>query len=976
MSSVCGVARAAGRGFLSPAGFLLAALLTLAPALPALGQINNTVTVTGDYNGAPVTAQASESVSVVPAAPAMVLTKTGTLNDDDGVPGVSAGDTIGWTVTAENTGNVTLTNPVFSDPGIPLTVVSGDDANPGLLDPGETWTLTGSSALTQTDIDGNGGGDGDIDNTVTVTTDQLPPQTASASVPFLAPGRLVLEKRLVSLVQVFPGVFDVEFAIAARNSGPVTLGPIAISDDLASAFSPGTIAGAPVVSLSGFSGAGGADPAYDGVVSTGLLQGPVELPPGASGEVRIRARIDTGLADMDGVNVAVATAPQLTAPVSSNDPLTTPEIADDVQPTPVSLTDTDGDGATDGVESASADRDGDGVADASDYDPTGYFYCQSDGSILPGGLVTVTNLGTGGSQVGVGASNDITIVRDGSDGFYQFHVTAPGLYRLTYALPPGGVASTDRLPRPALDVTSYLPANPAVIGSSETGATGRLADFSAGANPFHVEFDIEAGDPSVFNNNIPLELCGEPRLAVAKAVAEGPALQASGQSRVVYAIDVTATGTEAVEDVTVTDDLEAVFGAGNFTVAGVTLASAPPAFGAAANPAFDGSANAALLTAGGDLEPGDRLEIEVEVLLGAPAGVYDNLVTAGGVSPVDGAPVPDATAVATTLLVTASGAQDLVASKTASPSVVQRGQQIAYTIQIENTLGADRNGVDIVDQLPAGLTYVPGSARIGGTATEPFASGRELAWRNLTIPANGTVTVTLNLLAGAAANAAEFTNSAYARDPVSGLAVSNVATATVRLRFEPVFDCSDIIGRVYEDRNRDGYMQDGEPGVAGVRLATVRGLLVTTDQFGRFHVACADIPDAEIGSNFIMKLDERTLPAGWRVTSENPRVIRITRGRMSSLDFGVAGGRLVEFEVDARSFEDGRTTLKPVALSAINQLLGDLQEPGSTLRITYRGGAADALATDRLELLSALVRAAHDARNPGSALQVETRLAQ
>ena len=76
---------------------------------------------------------------------------------------------------------------------------------------------------------------------------------------------------------------------------------------------------------------------------------------------------------------------------------------------------------------------------------------------------------------------------------------------------------------------------------------------------------------------------------------------------------------------------------------------------------------------------------------------------------------------------------------------------------------------------------------------------------------------------------------------------------------EAVFDCGDIIGKVFDDRNRNGYQDEGEPGLPGVRIATVRGLLVTTDPYGRFSVGCADIPDADIGTNFIMKLDARTL---------------------------------------------------------------------------------------------------------------------
>jgi hypothetical protein len=69
--------------------------------------------------------------------------------------------------------------------------------------------------------------------------------------------------------------------------------------------------------------------------------------------------------------------------------------------------DTDGDGAPDSVE-GTGDRDGDGIPDNEDYDPTGYFYDESTGEIIPGGQIAVAGPGV------------VTIIQDGSDGFYQF----------------------------------------------------------------------------------------------------------------------------------------------------------------------------------------------------------------------------------------------------------------------------------------------------------------------------------------------------------------------------------------------------------------------------------------------------------------------------------------------------------------------------------------------------------------------------
>ena len=78
-----------------------------------------------------------------------------------------------------------------------------------------------------------------------------------------------------------------------------------------------------------------------------------------------------------------------------------------------------------------------------------------------------------------------------------------------------------------------------------------------------------------------------------------------------------------------------------------------------------------------------------------------------------------------------------------------------------------------------------------------------------------------------------------------------------------------------------------EHGIPGVRLATVEGLLVETDEYGRYHLADIDGGRFERGRNFIVKVDPSTLPEGTEFTTENPRVLRITQSLMSKINFGV-----------------------------------------------------------------------------------------
>ena len=71
----------------------------------------------------------------------------------------------------------------------------------------------------------------------------------------------------------------------------------------------------------------------------------------------------------------------------------------------------------------------------------------------------------------------------------------------------------------------------------------------------------------------------------AEKVATGePELLDDLSSNVTYLMTIGNEGTERAEDVELTDDLDAVFGAGNFSVIGHSIESAPDSFGAAVNP--------------------------------------------------------------------------------------------------------------------------------------------------------------------------------------------------------------------------------------------------------------------------------------------------------------------------------------------------------------------------------------------------------
>jgi uncharacterized repeat protein (TIGR01451 family)/fimbrial isopeptide formation D2 family protein len=283
---------------------------------------------------------------------------------------------------------------------------------------------------------------------------------------------------------------------------------------------------------------------------------------------------------------------------------------------------------------------------------------------------------------------------------------------------------------------------------------------------------------------------------------------------------------------------------------------------------------------------------------------------------------------------------------------VTRGQLVPYTITVNNSMAATLSNMKIVDSFPPGFKYVAGSGRLDGQPVEPTATGNQLVWGNLQLVTNTKRVIQLMLVVGSGVAEAEYVNRAQVFDTVTGGAASGEATATVRVIPDPTLDCSDVIGKVFDDANLNGYQDEGEEGLAGVRVVTANGLLVTTDKYGRFHITCAVVPDPDRGSNFILKVDDRTLPSGYRLTTENPRVQRATRGKILKFNFGAAIHKVVKLDIADAVFEPGTTEMRAQWKPRIDLLLGVLKKAPSVLRLSYLADAEDeGLVKARLEMV-------------------------
>ena len=298
-------------------------------------------------------------------------------------------------------------------------------------------------------------------------------------------------------------------------------------------------------------------------------------------------------------------------------------------------------------------------------------------------------------------------------------------------------------------------------------------------------------------------------------------------------------------------------------------------------------------------------------------------------------------------------------TKTTPARNVSRGYLVPYVITVNNVLEVNLQDLSIVDRFPPGFRYVEGSARIDGEPVEPRLNGRELIWDELEVGSSATRTLVLLLAVGAGVGEGEFVNRAQVVHGLTGNAISGEATATVRVVPDPTFDCTDVIGKVFDDANRDGVQDVGERGLPGVRLVTARGLVAVTDQHGRFHITCAVVPRESRGSNFVLKLDDRSLPTGYRITTDQTLVQRATRGKALRMNFGAALHRVVALDIADAVFEPGSSEMRQHWRPRITLLLDELRKAPAVLRLSYLADLEDAslveqrLAVVRQEILAA-----------------------
>ena len=329
-----------------------------------------------------------------------------------------------------------------------------------------------------------------------VQTDSSASQVNTTIVEAPITPALAIAKAVVSdPVFLFNGNYELAFRLQIDNPGSVDLIQLSLIEDLMTQLG-GAFAGVSDLSLT--TGPGNAasniavNPNWNGASITELLDPNISnnLAAGDSFVIEFNAEINPRLANGPLSNQVTGSG---TAVDENGNVFTDPD------GTPIVATDESDNGVDPQSENGDADNDGVFGNDPTiigpiEIDPTGFFYVPATGEILTGGSISVQGPVPG----------SVILTDAGNDGSYQFFGTVPGIYTVIVTPPPGFTLLTDTLLSGAFDPTGQ--GSPVILGADEVGTSGVLDGTTQ--TQFYLQFDLEAGDPLVLNNNLPFTTAG------------------------------------------------------------------------------------------------------------------------------------------------------------------------------------------------------------------------------------------------------------------------------------------------------------------------------------------------------------------------------------------------------------------------------------------------------------------------------------
>ncbi len=196
-------------------------------------------------------------------------------------------------------------------------------------------------------------------------------------------------------------------------------------------------------------------------------------------------------------------------------------------------------------------------------------------------------------------------------------------------------------------------------------------------------------------------------------------------------------------------------------------------------------------------------------------------------------------------------------SKTVDRAVASGGDRLAYAVQYGNN-GSTFPSAVLIDTLPPGVAYAPGTARVDNVPLEPVRTGAVLRWSFKNVSGQHVVTYDGVVLPSVVAGSTLVNVAELEAVAAGGAHLSGTASAETLVTAGPLGHRIVITGRVFADVAGTGRFHEGDAGVPGVTVYLEDGEYAVTDSYGRFT-----FPAAEPGQH-VLRVDETTLPANVR----------------------------------------------------------------------------------------------------------------
>lgn len=549
-------------------------------------------------------------------------------------------------------------------------------------------------------------------------------------------------------------------------------------------------------------------------------------------------------------------------------------------------------------------------------DPSGVFY--DSVSRNPLADVTATMVDASGSPLPAAcllAGQQDQVSAD--DGLYRFDVSpdadpacpSGATYTLVFNTPQGynpGLSSSIPPESSALDTTG-LP-DPVRIGDSAS------APSLTESTTYYVSFTVETGDPDFVHNHIPVDPFSEGGFSV-RLTKEANQRTTSIGGLVSYTITMENLSPIRLPGMSVVDSL-------------------PPGFSYVAGSAqIDGDSNALTVTgtrpvtfAGINLDPGERrtLRYILRASVGLAHGEYVNSATPF----VGPAQIGNTDTARIVVVADPDFEQTTVIGKVWHDRDGDGWQD-----------PADATNVDVLVELQSPQAPTRTLLRHGDNPAQAVAGEAgafaidRVKGRYGLADLSGDNVVTLRSFYNRPVDLTRITVSSEEGSQIT-LTSGNRAKTSHHSEVAAGLNSQNLAVEASTFQTANGYelritiTNNGmaEPGLPGVRLATVEGLLIETDTFGRYHIAGVDGGFMERGRNYIVKVDPVTLPEKTIFTTENPRVKRLSQGLMNNFDFGVQlpeqtpQAAKVTIKLAEMFFEPGSAEVLPGYMDALNQL--------------------------------------------------------